>query len=122
MINGDTGPQNLRNAFRVMNGEVRRMEKVARRQHRRGFVKSPRQYCGVCAKVFDIAIVDPKANMTASLCSDCKQSLAQGYTACITSEEFAFLKSDYLKANGMSGKVVPVSQDAMKAIRSKFDA
>ena len=121
MINGDTGPQSLRNAFRVLNGEVRRMEKVARRHRRQGFMKGPRQYCSVCAKVFDLAIVDPKANMTASLCSDCKQSLAQGYTAVVTADEYALMKSDYLKANGMAGKVVPVSKDAMLKIKEKFD-
>lgn len=120
MINGDAGPQSLRNAFRVLNGEVRRMEKVARRHRRQGYMKSPRQYCSVCAKVFDIAVVDPEANMTASLCSDCKQSLAQGYTAVITTDEYALMKSDYLKANGMSGKVVTVSNDAMQAIKEKY--
>jgi len=58
--------------------------------------------------------------MTATLCSDCKQSLAEGYTAVITADEYALIKSDYLKANGMSGKVVPVSKDAMQAIKEKY--
>lgn len=97
------------------------MEKTARRIRRAGFTKGPRQYCGVCGDTFDMAIVDPKAMMTKSICSRCKQMLAQGYTACITSDHYAFIRSDYLKEHGMAGKIVPMSDEAFKQLQAKFN-
>lgn len=119
--NGAPDANALRNAFRVLHGEVRRMEKVARRSRKAGLMRGPRQFCAVCGKTFDMAIVDPNAVMTKSICSECKQLLAQGYTACITSNEFAFIRSDYLKEHGLAGKIVPMTDDAFKQLQTKFN-
>lgn len=119
-INGDTGPKNLRNAMRIMRGEVHRMERVTRMRRKASITKGPRQYCAVCGSVFDMALIDPKAEITKSLCSECRQKLAQGYTACITADKYAFLKSEYFKANGMAGKIVPVSPEVFKSIEAKY--
>jgi RNase P subunit RPR2 len=116
------GPQNLRNAMNVMRREVHRMEKVARRHRKQGLLRGPRQYCSVCGTVFDYAIVDPEAALTAAICAKCKVLLAEGYTACITSEKYAFIRSEHLKTNGMNGKVVQLSDEAFKKLEDKFNA
>jgi len=118
-INGGPGPNALRNAMRIMGGEVRKMQKVARKRHREGLVKGPRSYCSVCGDVFDFAIVNPTEQLTGGICAKCKAILAEGFTACITSDAYAFIKSDYLKANGMRGKIVPVSVEAMEKIKEQ---
>jgi hypothetical protein len=119
--NNGPNPDNLRRAFGMMRREVRRIEQTTRRNRKAGLMFGPRQFCAVCGKTFDNATVDPNAILTKSICSACKQMLAAGYTACIVSEEYAFIMSDFLKQQGLAGKIVPMSEPAFKKIREKFD-
>jgi len=74
--------------------------------------------------MFDFAFIDPMANVQASLCTECRQKLADGYTACVTTnpDSYAFVKHDHLKATGWAGKIVPMSHENFDAIRKKFES
>lgn len=121
-INGK-GPRNLRNALKVMGGEIHQMRKKLRRYVRSGFQKTPRQVCKVCAKLFDYAVIDPNTKAAASLCSDCLALLKDGYTAIVSMnpDVFAFVKSDYLKEHGQAGQIVQLSAENFAKIKQRFD-
>ena len=119
--NGNNLPD-LRRAMRVMRGEVQRIEKITRVRSKLNYAKLPRRYCSVCGKTFDEAIIDPKTNIQASLCVTCDQTLKKGYTAVITSDSFAFIKSDYFKEHGMAGKIVPVNEAVFKKVQGRYES
>lgn len=80
-----------------------------------------RQCCTICAKMFDPAITKIEAPVTMSLCSDCKAKLAEGYTACVTKDAFAFVRSAHLKEHGQAGKIIQVSQETFDQIKKLND-
>lgn len=116
-LNGDTRPRGLRAALGIIGAHVKRSIK----RRRAGYSRAPRQVCKVCAAMFDFATIAPDATVQVSLCSDCKAKLAEGYTACVTKDAFAFVRSAYLKEHGQAGKIVQVSQETFDQIKKRND-
>lgn len=72
--------------------------------------------------MFDHAVIAPDAVATASLCQPCREQLTAGMTALVTMnpDAYAFVKSAHLDANGLAGKIVPLSRENFDKIREKF--
>lgn len=124
--NGDSAPQNLNRAYAVMRGEVRKLE----RARRKGRIvmppgtrteRLPRALCPVCTKVFDFAQLPPDTLPKHRLCSTCKGHLADGYTIFVHPGEIPLMaKSAHLTADGMEGKIAPVSKEDYDKLAAKL--
>lgn len=87
---------------------------------RNGSAKLPRSACKVCSKVWDFAMIDVKSEIQMDVCSDCKQKLAQGYTAFVVPSGFAFIKHESIK--DLAGKIEPMSDENMEKVRKASEA
>ena len=118
--NGDAAPRGLRNAFKMLMGETRKL----RRKIRRGFIKQPRQLCKVCGSSWDEALVAPNAEAEVSLCRECRKLLLEGYTALVSMnpDRYAFVRNSLLKETGASGKIVQLSKEDFDRYERAFKA
>jgi len=114
---------NLEKAHRMMRGMVkearRRSAKAARKN---GKAKLPRQICTVCARLFDLAIIKTNTPVIGAICSDCKQTLAQGYIAIVcVNGGFAFIKPKTPGFEHLAGKIIPATVEEMEKLKAKMD-
>jgi len=101
----------LRSMARLVKGK-RRSTPGARRV---SYTMNPRQACDVCNTLFDYAIC-PAQMPAMSRCGECKQKLADGYTALISpSGGYAFVKAATLKP----GEVVKISDDVFEKVLAR---
>jgi hypothetical protein len=129
-INGDTAPsdehlQRLRSQLRGMAKEAKR--NVAHRRNRvhvGGQVpKLPRFICEVCNSPWDFVLATKPIIPQISRCTECKQKLAEGYTALVGTPKIngswlhAFVKSSVLEP----GVVLKnLSDDTMAAVQKQL--
>lgn len=116
-LNGDTRPRGLRAALGIIGAHVK--QSIKRR--RAGYTRTPRQYCRICASVFDWAVIAPDAVAQSSVCSKCRKMLAKGYTACVAKEGYAFIRSPHLKDHNLSGKIIQLSDEAYAKIKKESE-
>lgn len=99
--------------------------KARRRQRAKDLRKNgkrelPRQCCRVCGKLFDYAVIKVDTPVSGTICSGCKQLLAQGFVAVVSMKGYAFVRHPDLK--DMAGQIVPMSDENLQQIQAKFDA
>lgn len=81
----------------------------------------PRRCCPICGHLFDVGIVQvEQKGPIPDQCPTCKKLLAEGYTACVSDERFAFLKSPDMAS--VAGKVIMVEKEVMDAIQRKINS
>lgn len=79
----------------------------------------PKKMCGICGRGFDYtSIQGPLPEM--DTCKKCKEKLAEGYTALISDNRFAFIKSASLI--DQAGKIMNISPNVMEAVQKQHIA
>lgn len=116
--NGDTAPRGLRNAYKLLTQQTRKL----RKKIRSGFTKQPRQLCKVCGAAWDEALVAPNASAEVTICPECRKLLAEGYTALVTMnpDRYAFVRNSLLKETGAAGKIVQLTKEQFDAYERAF--
>jgi hypothetical protein len=119
--NNDSGPQNLGRLYQQVRGMARAFRRRRTKATRKGNkIERPRQACIVCAALYDIATVKADAPLVPGMCQTCKQTLAEGYVACVSVGSYAFLRHPELA--DLAGKIVRMSDDSLAIIKERYAA
>jgi hypothetical protein len=107
---------NLKRLFKQLPGLVKLRQKAAAKHATKATL--PRQFCVICAKLFDLVYRDKNEEVKKGICPDCKQQLDDGCFVAVGSvddKRFAFLMPNE-KQKDMAGKIVPVDKETMDLI------
>lgn len=120
-LNGDRGPQGLRNAFRTMVGEIGRIRREVKRRRKAGYAKRPRQFCMLCLTHFDMAVIPPGFDPALAVCPKCRASLSDGYCAVLClGRQTLFVRSKEWKEAGLAGKIIRMSPDQFSKLEENL--
>lgn len=112
------GPQNLEKLSGMLKGMVRQARRAGRRRNSvkvTHYVKSPRQVCDICLKLFDEAVVADDAEPELSRCVECKEKLAKGWTVLLAfGASPLWIESKMVEARGKLYKLTQEQYDAVK--------